>query len=159
MGALTLDSSQVLHKPSGRAAAPGLCTCPLLSSCETEGLLCLSAPPSRKMWVPRNSMVPAGLSCPGTPHAGMGSGQSVRCQRARARQLGSWGPLQASLCPGWQLREIKGGCNTRGTAGTSHTAIGVAKEALSAKAATKDKHWFYCMSVDALMCQTAGWPG
>lgn len=84
---------------------------------------------------PRNSMAPSGLSCPGTRHAGMGGlwGTKAVC----ARPLGSQGLLLACLCPGWWLRETRGVCNMRCTAGKSRTTTGVAKEALRTKAATK----------------------
>lgn len=106
---------------------------------------------------PRNPTAPAELCCPGTPHAGMGGlgGTKAVC----ARPWGSQGLLLACLCPGWWLRETRGVCNMRCTAGTSCTTTGAAKEALRAKAATKKSRCFYCQSVDVLMCQTVGRAG
>lgn len=104
-----------------------------------------------------NSMALAGLSCPGTPHAGMGGLRGA--EAVRARTLSSPGTLLAGLCPGWWLREIRRDCNTRGTAGMSPTTTGVATEAQRAKAATKKKLCFYHMLVDALTCQTIGRAG
>lgn len=129
-------------------------------SCWPEGLLHLSGLLHGKCGcVPHylKKLAPAGLSYLGSPHAGMGGlwGTEVAC----ARTLGSQGLLLAWVCPGWWLRETRGVCNLRCTAGTSHITTGVVKEALRAKAATKKNHCFYCLSVDMLMCQTVSRAG